>query len=239
MKNHETKYETELEKDKTKSCENSCAEDCKEEVDSGWVDGFDEDFDDRDVEGWDDVSEAEAWAAYYAESDLMPPVFSLPTFVTYYCDNGFRTSDLEEAKAHGYGKDGSRAASWGHGDAFETFDYSVLPLIEKFSMKVDKNGMFYSVDFFTDGYRFMRDEVWYTSRDIENGKVKPLVGTAKKPYNFIDQGVDIYIFERDGYVMVLSAENWESYSDKFTGFRVKAEEFYQAWEETEFPEPYK
>jgi len=186
---------------------------------------FEEEYDDFDCED-------------YEEEYIELPIFSLYTSVTYYCDDGFQTDDLEEAKAHGYGKGRSRATSWGHGDAFETFDYNVLPLMEKFSMKVEKNGMFFSIDFFSDGICFMRDEVWYTERDFVDGKLRPLVGTAKRPYNFIDQGVDIYIFERDGYVMVLSAENWEAFSDLFTGFRVKAEEFYRAWEETDFPEPY-
>lgn len=167
------------------------------------------------------------------------PVFSFPTSVTYWCDNGFKTSDLEEAKAHGYGKGRSRSTSWGHGDAFETFDFSILPVIEKFSMTLEKGGMFFWWDCYSDGVRFMRDELWYTSRDMENGKLKPLVGTAKNPYNFIDQGVDIYIFERDGYVIVLSAENWESFSPLHTGFRVKAEEFYKAWDEMVVPEPYR
>lgn len=173
------------------------------------------------------------------EEYLPLPVFSLKTSVTYWCEDGFRTSDLEEAKAHGYGKGRSRSVSWGYGDAFETFDYSILPLVEKFSMSLNKVGLFFWIEFFSDGICFMKDEVWYTSRDIVDGKLRPLVGTTKDPYNFIDQCVDIYIFERDGYVMVLSAEDWETSKDKFTGFRVKAEEFYQAWDAMEIPEPYK
>lgn len=189
----------------------------------------DEEWDDDDFP-WD---EDEDWEY------IRLPRFHFETHVTYWCENGFKTSDLEEAKAHGYGKGRSKSVSWGHGNAFETFDYNVLPLIEKLSMTLCKSGLFFWIEFFSDGISFMKDEVWYTSRDIVDGKLQPLVGTAENPYNFIDQGVDIYIFERDGYVMVLSAENWEAYSDIFTGFRVKAEEFYQAWDAMEVPEPYK
>ena len=95
------------------------------------------------------------------------------------------------------------------------------------------------ITYYSDGEEFMRHELYYTSKQIENGKLKPLVGTVKDPYNYIDQGEDIYIFEREGYVMVLSAMNWESFSDLFTGFKVKAEEFYKAWDKMEFPKPYR
>lgn len=171
--------------------------------------------------------------------ELYLPIFSFPTSVNYYCPDGLVTDSLEEAKEHGYGPVGTRCFSFGHGDAFTTFDYSVLPVIENFSMVMEKNWGTFTLDCYSDGQRFMPLEVWYTSRQIENGKLKPLVGTADEPYNYIDQGVDFYIFERDGYVIVLSAENWESGSDMFTGFRVKAEEFYEAWDKMPFPEPYR
>lgn len=206
-----------------------------EETPEDGCEGDNQEICDNDI--WEDED------GFFWDEDEDPgyrlPIFSLETHVTYWCDNGYKTSDLEDAKAHGYGKGRSRSVSWGHGDAFETFDYSVLPLMENLSISIGKGGMFFYIDFMSNGIRFMRDEVWYTSRDIVDGKLKPLVGTAKCPYNFIDQGVDIYIFERDGYVMVLSAENWEAYSDKFTGFRAKAEEFYAAWDAMEVPEPYK
>lgn len=166
------------------------------------------------------------------------PIFSIKTYVTYYCPDGLRTSDLQEAKEHGYGKDGSTATSFGHNDEFATFDYSVVPVIEKFSMTMERASWGpYLLEYYSDGEKFASQEVWYSSVDMEEGKLCPLVGTPEKPYNYIDQGVDEYIFERDGYVMVLSAMNWESYSSSFTGFRVKAEEFYRAWEAMEVPEP--
>lgn len=167
------------------------------------------------------------------------PIFNFQTDVHYYCPDGLVTDDLEEAEEHGYGKSGNRATSFGHGNAFATFDYSILPVIEKISMTLEKNYGCFLLDYYSDRERFMRHEVWYTSSDMEGGKLKPLVGTADNPYNYIDQGEDIYIFERDEYVMVLSAENWESFSSLFTGFRVKAEEFYAAWNKMVFPEPYR
>lgn len=189
------------------------------EFEENFKDGFDDEYDDWEMS--------------------IIPVFSLETHITYYCDDGYRTSDLEEAKAHGYGAGRSKAYSWGHGNAFATFDYSILPVIENFNVKLEKNGMFYTLSHYSDKHRVMRTEVWYTGKNLENGVLKPLVGTAENPYRFIDQGVDDYMFERDGYVIVLSAVNWESGSDLFSGFRVKAEEFYKAWNEMVIPEPYK
>ena len=166
------------------------------------------------------------------------PIFSFPTYVTYYCEGGFMTDDLKEAKKHGYGTNGNRSASFGHRDAFETFDHSVLPVITGISMTLESLGGGYLLTYYTDEKeKFFVHEVWYNSKNIENGKLKPLVGTAQNPYNYIDQGEDIYIFEREGYVMVLSAMNWEAYSDMFTGFKVKKEEFYKAWDKMEFPMP--
>ena len=165
------------------------------------------------------------------------PIFSLYTSVTYYCPDGLVTKDLEEAKAHGYGESGNRATAFGHGDAFATFDYSVLPVIEGLSLVLEQSCGYYDLDYYSGEERFMSHEVWYTSKDMQDGKLRPLVGTADNPYNYIDQGVDVYLFERDGYVMVLSAMNWESFSDHFTGFRVKAEEFYAAWEKMSVPAP--
>ena len=165
------------------------------------------------------------------------PIFSVKTEVHYHCPDGFVADNLDEAKVHGYGKGRSRSVSFGHGDAFVTFDYSILPVIEKLSMKLEKTYKTFWLTYYSNEEQVMRHEVWYSSRYIENGKLKPLVGTAEAPYNYIDQGVDVYIFEKDGYVCVLSAEDWESFSDKFTGFRVKAEEFYKVWNEMPFPEP--
>lgn len=167
------------------------------------------------------------------------PIFSLKTEVHYYCPDGFVADNLAEAKEHGYGKGRSRATSFGHGDAFATFDYIVLPVIENLSMKLERAYGVFQLTYYSDSKLVMRHEAWYTSRWIEDGKLKPLVGTVEHPYNYIDQGVDIYIFERDGYVCVLSAEDWESFSPLFTGFRVKAEEFYGVWDEMPFPEPYR
>lgn len=167
------------------------------------------------------------------------PIFSIRTDVHYYCPDGLVTEDLKEAKEHGYGSDGNRAASFGHGDGFATFDYSVLPEIEKLRLVLERCYGVFLLDCYSGEERFMRNEVWYTGSDMENGRLKPLVGTVDKPYNYIDQGVDIYIFERDGYVMILSACNWESFSDMFTGFRVKAEAFYEAWDKMPVPEPYR
>lgn len=171
--------------------------------------------------------------------NIMLPIFSLQTDVSYYCPDGLVTSDLDEAKEHGYGEGRSTSTSFGHDNAFATFDYSVLPVIEKLSMVLEKEYGVFVLRYYSDGEQFMCHEVWYTSARIENDKLKPLVGTAEDPYNYIDQGVDVYIFERDGFVMVLSAEDWESFSDRFTGFRVKAEEFYEVWNAMTFPEPYR
>lgn len=171
-------------------------------------------------------------------SNLFLPIFSFPTSVHYYCDNGFITSDLEEAKAHGYGKNGNKATSFGHGNAFETFDHSILPEVNDVQMKLEAFSFGYLLTYFTkEDEEVMRHEVWYDSNQMENGRLKPLVGTAKNPYNYIDQGEDIYIFERDGYVMVLSAMNWEAFSSMFTGFKVKKEDFYRAWDKMDIPKP--
>ena len=166
------------------------------------------------------------------------PIFLFPTYVNYYCPDGLVTDNLEEAKAHGYGLGGNKSTSFGHGDAFETFDHSVLPVMTGIHMTLDRLGGVYLLAYYTkEMEKFFVHEVWYNSKNIENGKLKPLVGTAKNPYNYIDQGEDIYIFERDGYVMVLSAMNWEAYSDMFTGFKVKKEEFYEAFGKMDFPMP--
>lgn len=166
------------------------------------------------------------------------PIFSFPTSVHYYCDDGLITSDLEEAKAHGYGRDGNRTTSFGHGNAFETFDHNVLPVITGLYMTLEPLGGVFLLEYYTDEVgKFMTHEVWYSSRDFKDGKLRPLVGSAKNPYNYIDQGEDIYIFERDGYVMVLSAMNWEAFSSMFTGFKVKTEEFYAAWDKMDYPKP--
>jgi len=167
------------------------------------------------------------------------PIISIDTYVTYYCPDGYQTSDLKEAEAHGYGTGRSTMTTFGHRDAFERFDYSGLPVIDKFSMVLEKNYGVYTLTYYCDREQIMRQEVWYTSEDMQDGKLPPLVGTAKNPYNYIDQGVDEYIFERDGFVMVLSAMNWESFSNSFTGFRVKADEFYQIWNKMPIPEPYR
>ena len=63
------------------------------------------------------------------------PIFSFPTYVSYYCPDGLVTDNFEEAKAHGYGTVGNRSASFGHRDAFETFEHSVLPVITGICMK--------------------------------------------------------------------------------------------------------
>lgn len=166
------------------------------------------------------------------------PIFSFPTYVHYYCPDGLITESLEEAKAHGYEKDGDRCASFDHGDAFETFDHSVLPVVTGIRMTLERLGGGYLLEYYTEEMeKFFAHEVWYNSKQIENGKLKPLVGPAKNPYNYIDQGEDIYIFERDGYVMILSAMNWEAYSSMFTGFKVIAEEFYEVWSKMDFPKP--
>ena len=166
------------------------------------------------------------------------PIFSFPTYVSYYCPDGLVTDNFEEAKAHGYGTVGNRSASFGHRDAFETFDHSVLPVITGICMTLERLGGGYLLEYYIEEKeKFFAHEVWYNSKNIENGKLKPLVGTAQNPYNYIDQGEDIYIFERDGYVMVLSAMNWEAYSDMFTGFKVKKEEFYEAFSKMDFPIP--
>ena len=157
------------------------------------------------------------------------PIFSFPIYVSYYCPDGLVTDNFEEAKAHGYGTVGNRSASFGH---------SVLPVITGIRMTLERLGGGYLLEYYTEEKeKFFAHEVWYNSKNIENGKLKPLVGTAQNPYNYIDQGEDIYIFERDGYVMVLSAMNWEAYSDMFTGFKVKKEEFYEAFRKMDFPMP--
>ena len=102
------------------------------------------------------------------EIDL--PIFTIRTDVHYYCPDGVVTEDLEEAKEHGYGKDGRTATSFGHDDGFATFDYSVLPEIENLSLVLERCYGVFLLDCYSGEERFMRNEVWYTSRVMENGR---------------------------------------------------------------------
>ena len=77
------------------------------------------------------------------------PIFSFPTYVNYYCPDGLVTDNLEEAKAHGYGLGGNKSTSFGHRDAFETFDHSVLPVMTGIHMTLDRLGGVYLLTYYT------------------------------------------------------------------------------------------
>lgn len=190
-------------------------------------------------ENYDDYDEFEDFEEYEEYQGFQLPVFDFYTTFTFYCENGYRTDNLEDAIKHGYCEGRGRSFSFGHGNAFETFDYNILPVIENFSMELEDFHYIFFIRYFKDGEYFKGHELWYTSHDVVDGKLKPLVGPASDPYEYLDQGYEVYIFERDGFVIVLSALDWENCSTEYTGFRVKAEEFYKVWNEMPFPEPYR
>lgn len=190
-----------------------------------------EEFDENYYEEIDD------WYDYEEE---MLPTFELRGIFHFCCPDGFVALDIKEAKKHGYGNGVGKGRSMGIGPSdglFEKFDFSFLPEIENFSMEIEKTSGFL-IRYYDNDYNFKSHYLWYTSHDIEDGKLKPLVGTPDEPYDYIDQGILAYIFEKDGFVIVLKAIDWEAGCLDFTGFKVKSETFYKAWSEMPFPEPY-
>ena len=154
---------------------------------------------------------------------------NIPVLREYYCDD-LITEDLDTALEHGWGEDGSRAFSFGYGNAFQKIDLDLLPEPEgNYSISIKKVGPWNYMLHYEDGMLFFRNDIYFFNDDFPE-TFNP--GPISKPYEFLDQGTYVRIFEKDGYIVFLQgaspADNLHDYN-RFTAFKAAKDRFQKAW----------
>ena len=163
-------------------------------------------------------------------------IINMPVVREYYCDD-FVTDDLDTALAAGWGKDGSRVSSFGYGDSFDNIDLDWLPEPKKkYSIVINKYSFFYSMHHYDGGENFFRNIIYFPNNQLPE-TFNP--GPVSKPYNFSDQGIEVRIFEKNGYVVFLRgsfpADNLNDFN-RFLAFKVPVGIFQKAWRTKGFEE---
>jgi hypothetical protein len=117
---------------------------------------------------------------------------------------------------------------------FHELDLESFPLIPDFKVEVGgRNEQFAWVDYVSDSLGLLSRLMNWDNADERFSTVSmeevPL-GSLDKPWNDIEQGFELDIWEKDGFVYVILGD--EPCTNKFeVWYRVKKEDYVKAWEE--------
>lgn len=179
---------------------------------------------------------------------LEPALIYLRKEETYHCPDGFVAKTWEEANRHLKDKDEIIRVKCNGKIEFGTFNYKELPELFELRMTIKKNYEKYTLSFYQGRELVMSMAFGENCIDEEkqaeaeeggplDGQqtspvIQPPVGTPENPYHFVDYESEVYFFERDGQMIVLNAlYGIGTERAAYWGIRMKAEDFYKAWEE--------
>ena len=157
-------------------------------------------------------------------------IVNIPVFREFFCGNGVVTDDLQTAWEVGWGEGGGGGMSFGYGDGFEKLDLDWFPEPEgKYRIAIKTIGPWRIMFHYEDEVLFFKNDIFFP-QDHFPETFNP--GPVSDPYAFSDQGIEVRIFEKDGYIVFLDgsypADNLDDYN-RFCAFKVPVEKFHKAW----------
>ena len=157
-------------------------------------------------------------------------IVNIPVHREFYFGNGVVTDDLETAWEAGWGDSVGGAMTFGYGDVFKKLDLDWLPEPEgKYRITIKTIGSWNIMLHYEDEVPFYKNII-----DFPNDQFPETFtpGPASKPYVYSDQGTELRIFEKDGYIVFLDGsfpvDNLDDYN-RFCAFKVPVEKFHKAW----------